>query len=151
MTTSALGAALVAYAGFSLIAQPLSVPARFEVLARAGRRRRDRSRDRLHGRVRHSGRAVSAGARPRQGRSLQALGLSFTVSTIALATGLASHGAWRLDNLALSSLAIVPSLAGMRAGQVVRSRVSPATFRRWFLIALVALGAEMTLRPLLAG
>jgi hypothetical protein len=39
----------------------------------------------------------------------------------------------------------------MGAGQIIRDRVSPATFRRWFLIALVALGAEMALRPPFAG
>ncbi len=147
MTTSAL----VAYAGFSLIAQPLSVPARFEswigpVVGGAT------------GLVTGCTGVFVIPAGPYlqalgldKDDLVQALGLSFTVSTIALATGLASHGAWRLDNLALSSLAIVPSLAGMRAGQVVRNRVSPATFRRWFLIALIALGAEMALRPLLAG
>ncbi len=82
---------------------------------------------------------------------VQALGLSFTVCTVALAAGLASRGAFRLDNLALSTLAIAPALVGMSAGQAIRKRVSPETFRRWFLIGLLLLGAEMALRPLLAG
>jgi uncharacterized membrane protein YfcA len=79
---------------------------------------------------------------------VQALGLSFTISTIALAIGLALRGAFHLDNLAMSALAIVPALAGMWAGQAIRNRVSPATFRRWFLIGLLLLGAEMLARPL---
>jgi uncharacterized protein len=32
------------------------------------------------------------------------------------------------------------SFAGMFIGQVVRSRMQPETFRRWFLIALILLG-----------
>jgi uncharacterized membrane protein YfcA len=77
---------------------------------------------------------------------VQALGLSFTVSTVALAAALAWHGAFRIDNLALSTLAVVPALAGMWAGQIIRNRVSPATFRRWFLICLLVLGAEMVMK-----
>jgi uncharacterized membrane protein YfcA len=71
------------------------------------------------------------------------------VSTVALAVGLAAHGAVHPANLALSSLAIVPALLGMGAGTAIRRRVSPITFRRWFLVALLALGLEMALRQLL--
>lgn len=80
---------------------------------------------------------------------VQALGLSFTVSTIALAAGLSARGAFALDNLALSGLAVLPALAGMWAGQIVRRKVSPASFRRWFLVCLLLLGCEMLARPLL--
>jgi uncharacterized membrane protein YfcA len=78
---------------------------------------------------------------------VQALGLSFTVSTIALAASLGIRGAFDNGNLALSVLAILPALAGMGAGQVLRGRIAPATFRRWFLICLLLLGAEMCLGP----
>ncbi len=80
---------------------------------------------------------------------IQALGLSFTISTIALAIGLAGGGAFHLGNIAASALAIVPSLLGMWAGTAIRGRISAATFRRWFLICLVLLGLELALRPLL--
>jgi uncharacterized membrane protein YfcA len=79
---------------------------------------------------------------------VQALGLSFTVSTIALAFGLASRGAFQIDRLSLSALAIFPALVGMWAGQYVRRAVSPAIFKRCFLIALALLGAEMMLRSI---
>lgn len=79
---------------------------------------------------------------------IQALGLSFTVSTLALAAGLMWRGAFACDNLLLSALAIMPALAGMWAGQLIRRVISPARFRRWFLIGLVLLGAELALRPL---
>lgn len=79
---------------------------------------------------------------------VQALGLSFTVSTIALAVGLASRGALQLDGVAISALAVAPALIGMWFGQGIRQSVSPATFKRWFLIALIILGSEMMLRGL---
>jgi len=66
-----------------------------------------------------------------------------------LAGALAWHGAFRIDNLAMSALAIIPALAGMWAGQIIRNRVSPATFRRWFLVCLLVLGAEMVIKALL--
>lgn len=77
---------------------------------------------------------------------VQALGMSFTTSTIALALGLASRQVWQVDQLALSVLAVVPALIGMGAGQILRRAVSAATFRRWFLIMLALLGGEMLLR-----
>lgn len=80
---------------------------------------------------------------------VQALGLSFTVSTIALAAGLLWHGAAPTGTLMTSVLAVVPALFGMAAGQSVRARISPQLFRRIFLLFLMALGLEMALRPLI--
>jgi uncharacterized membrane protein YfcA len=79
---------------------------------------------------------------------VQALGLSFTVSTIALTIGLGAHGVFQADRLWLSALAVLPALAGMWAGQRVRGRISPAAFRRGFLICLLLLGCEMASRSL---
>ena len=78
---------------------------------------------------------------------VQALGLSFTVSTFALAGGLFAHGAFRLDQLGLSLLAVLPALVGMWLGSIVRQKISPKAFRRCFLLFLVVLGLELTLRP----
>lgn len=77
---------------------------------------------------------------------VQALGLSFTVSTIALAIGLAMRGAFNVDGMALSGLAVVPALLGMWAGQYIRRAVTPTVFKRCFLAALALLGTEMILR-----
>ncbi|MBM6595618.1 sulfite exporter TauE/SafE family protein [Microvirga pudoricolor] len=82
---------------------------------------------------------------------IQALGLSFTVSTIALAAGLAWRGAFALDGLALSALAVAPALAGMWLGGILRGRVSPTTFRRWFLAGLLLLGVELFAKAVLRG
>nr|WP_245472324.1 sulfite exporter TauE/SafE family protein [Rhizobium jaguaris] len=79
---------------------------------------------------------------------VQALGLSFTISTIALAAGIGAQGALQLDQMTLSVLAVIPALAGMWAGRFIRDRISPLTFRRGFLALLFLLGAEMAVRPL---
>lgn len=78
---------------------------------------------------------------------VQALGLSFTVSTIALAAGLLAHGAFRLDQLGLSLLAVPPALVGMWLGSIVREKISQKTFRRCFLLFLIILGLDLVLRP----
>ncbi|CAM4189328.1 putative membrane transporter protein [Bordetella tumbae] len=78
---------------------------------------------------------------------VQALGLSFTVSTMALAAGLMVHGAFHLNQLGVSTLAIVPALIGMWAGQKVRARISPKRFKQCFLMFLAVLGFELASRP----
>jgi uncharacterized membrane protein YfcA len=78
---------------------------------------------------------------------VQALGLSFTVSTLALAAGLLLHDAFRIGQLGASSLAILPALAGMWLGQRIRARISLRAFRLCFLGLLLLLGLKLTLRP----
>lgn len=146
--TSLLGGTLALYAGYTLVARQLHVPSAWEgwlspliglvtglvtgatgvfvVPAVPYLQALDLERDDL----------------------VQALGLSFTISTIALAAALASRGAWQSDDLWPSMLAVVPALAGMWAGQAMRSRISPERFRRWFLVCLLLLGLEMLVRPL---
>lgn len=80
---------------------------------------------------------------------VQALGLSFTVSTVALALGLARGGAFEPTVAWGSLLALAPALAGMAAGQWLRQRIPPAAFRLCFFIGLLGLGLHLALRPLL--
>ncbi len=79
---------------------------------------------------------------------VQALGLSFTVSTVALAGGLALHGALPLAASGASLLALLPALAGMWLGGWLRLRVHPETFRLCFFIGLLVLGGELIWRGL---
>ena len=79
---------------------------------------------------------------------VQALGLSFTVSTLALAAGLAWHGALHMGATGTSLLALGPALAGMVLGGWLRARVKPETFRTGFFAGLVVLGGELLLRGL---
>lgn len=82
-------------------------------------------------------------------RLVQALGLSFTVSTVTLAVALSHAGELRPALIFPSAAALGAALAGMWLGQIVRSRVSSATFRLCFFLGLLALGAHLALRGLL--
>jgi uncharacterized membrane protein YfcA len=76
---------------------------------------------------------------------IQALGLSFTVSTIALALGLLRVDAWHAGSVWMSLLALIPALAGMQLGQMLRQRISAVTFRRVFFAGLLLLGLYLAL------
>ncbi|UQY43348.1 sulfite exporter TauE/SafE family protein [Mixta hanseatica] len=79
---------------------------------------------------------------------VQALGISFTSSTLALAAGLGWHGALPSVSLGISGLAVIPALIGLFAGQRLRRFISPPVFKRYFLICLLALGLEMVIRAI---
>jgi hypothetical protein len=80
---------------------------------------------------------------------VQALGMLFTVSTIALALVLVHGGILRPSVIGLSLVALVASLIGMVLGQMVRNRVKPETFRLIFFIVLLLLGAHLALHDFL--
>lgn len=81
---------------------------------------------------------------------IQALGLSFTVSTASLAIGLFRTGAFVSPTAQLSGsiMALVPALAGMFIGQALRQTMSVETFRKVFLGGLLVLGAYLMLEAL---
>jgi hypothetical protein len=80
---------------------------------------------------------------------VQALGLSFTVSTIALAAALAGDGQFQWPHAGASVLALAASIGGMLLGQAVRTRMQPKTFRLWFLVGLLLLGLHLVVRGLI--
>lgn len=78
---------------------------------------------------------------------VQALGLSFTVSTVALAVSLAFGGVLgHAPVLGASIAALAPALAGMWLGQRLRDRIPPARFRQVFFVGLLLLGADLARR-----
>ena len=77
---------------------------------------------------------------------VQALGLSFTVATLALAASLVGEGALQVSVAGASLLALAPALAGMMLGQWVRARVPPETFRICFFAASLLLGIHLMVR-----
>ncbi|VFR16370.1 membrane protein, putative [plant metagenome] len=81
---------------------------------------------------------------------IQAMGISFTVSTIALALGLYFNGRYPVSALGLSFVMLLPALVGMQLGTALRKRLSPAVFRKCFLISLILLGTHMIVYELLA-
>ena len=78
---------------------------------------------------------------------VQALGLAFTASTVALSASLALHGDFHLGDAQASALALLPAVAGMLAGQWLRGRISAALFRQCFFAGLFALGLHSALKP----
>lgn len=77
---------------------------------------------------------------------IQALGLSFTISTLALGLALGVIGSYPFDILILSIGAVLPALLGMFVGQRVRDRIDQATFRKGFFLAMIVVGGYMVLR-----
>src|SRR3981189_397928 len=71
---------------------------------------------------------------------VQALGVFFTVATVALAFNLTSAGLLDASTALPGVVAMACAFTGMFIGQAVRSRMRPEAFRRWFLIAMILLG-----------
>ncbi|KAF2409930.1 hypothetical protein SAMN04490179_1742 [Pseudomonas antarctica] len=74
---------------------------------------------------------------------VQALGLSFSVSTLALAAGLAWRGTLGGSEISASLLALLPALLGMWLGQALRQRISAVLFKRVFFIGMALLGGHL--------
>lgn len=143
-----LGAALAIYAAFGLFNVHFSVPPRAEVWAGL-----------LIG-VANGAISVATGIfalgapyiqalTMERDRMVQALGLSFSVSTVALAVALAHGGEMKASLVLPSIIALATALIGMMLGQLVRGLIRAETFRRCFFIGLLLLGAHLALRGLL--
>ncbi|MCP4072809.1 MAG: sulfite exporter TauE/SafE family protein [Hyphomicrobiales bacterium] len=72
---------------------------------------------------------------------IQAMGMLFTVSTLALAAALKSNDLLTVEQGILSAAALVPAVIGMALGQVIRKRLPERIFRKTFFVALLLLGA----------
>ncbi len=79
---------------------------------------------------------------------IQAMGILFTVSTVALALALQSNNFLTPQLAILSATAVLPSIGGMLFGQAIRMRLSEQVFRRAFFIALLALGLYIISRAI---
>ena len=74
---------------------------------------------------------------------VQALGLSFSVSTLALAAGLYWRGSLGGGELNGSLLALLPAMLRMGLGQWLRQRISGALFKSVFFIGMALLGMHL--------
>lgn len=77
---------------------------------------------------------------------IQALGLSFTISTLALAVNVGIEGGLQVSMASDTIVALGLACIGMWIGQVIRLRLSPPAFRRGFFTALLLLGLYLALR-----
>jgi uncharacterized membrane protein YfcA len=82
-------------------------------------------------------------------RMVQALGLSFTVSTITLALALGYQGQLQSSVAWPALVALGVALIGMWVGQIVRNKIKAETFRLCLFLGLLALGVHLALRGLL--
>ena len=72
---------------------------------------------------------------------IQAMGMLFTVSTLALAVALQRNDLLTFELGALSGAALLPAIVGMVVGQRIRKALSERLFRRVFFISLLVLAA----------
>jgi uncharacterized membrane protein YfcA len=79
---------------------------------------------------------------------IQAMGMLFSLSTLALALALGGNGLLTAELGALSSAAVLPALAGMIVGQRIRQILSEQMFRRVFFISLLMLGTYIVTRAI---
>ena len=71
---------------------------------------------------------------------VQALGVFFTVATLALSVNVSAAGLLNGTTAILGGIALACSFAGMLVGQNVRAKMPTEAFRRWFLIGMILLG-----------
>jgi uncharacterized protein len=71
---------------------------------------------------------------------IQAMGMLFLGSTVALGVSLQSHQLLTFELVTLSVIALPPALVGLVLGQAIRKRLSEQLFKRVFFISLELLG-----------
>ncbi len=71
---------------------------------------------------------------------VQALGVFFTIATLALSVNVSAAGLLNGTTATLGAIALACSFAGMFAGQTIRAKMPTEAFRRWFLIGMILLG-----------
>jgi uncharacterized membrane protein YfcA len=81
---------------------------------------------------------------------IQAMGISFTMSTIALAVGLSFNAGYTASDAWMSAFMLLPAFAGMSLGQRLRQQLPAEVFRKFFLGSLLALGTYMVIQGAVA-
>ena len=71
---------------------------------------------------------------------IQAMGMLFTLSTLALGVSLSGHELLSEKQMMVSALGLIPAICGMLIGQRIRSHLSEQLFRKAFFTALLLLG-----------
>jgi uncharacterized membrane protein YfcA len=141
LLTALLGALLVTYAAVNLGGMKLTIPTRYEPWAGP-----------LIGSANGvltgmTGSFVVPGVMFLQAIGLsrdvliQAMGMLFTASTLALAAALQQSNLLTAAHGIVSGAAVLPAIVGMIVGQRVRTSLSEQRFRKVFFIALLVLGA----------
>ena len=80
---------------------------------------------------------------------VQALGLSFSVVSLSVAISMKSNHLLSLEQFILSTVAVVPAMAGMAAGTRIRHRLSERGFKKFFYSSMLVLGGYLIIRSIL--
>ncbi len=80
---------------------------------------------------------------------IQAMGMLFTASTLALAVALQGNDLLTIELGALSAAALLPAVIGMVLGRWIRQRLSEQLFRRVFFVSLLMVGAYIIANAIL--
>jgi len=71
---------------------------------------------------------------------IQAMGMLFTISTLALAVSLQANNLLTIELGQMSVAALIPAIIGMAFGQRIRNKLSEKLFRQIFFVSLLLLG-----------
>lgn len=80
---------------------------------------------------------------------VQAMGILFSVSTLALGASFSGHSLLPKDLGLLSTAALAPAIIGMIGGQWVRHRIPEPVFRKVIFWSLLVLGAYLLIKSFL--
>ncbi len=141
-----LGILLVCYAGFSLGGIRISIPSRHEVWAGPVFGAANGILTGMTGSFLVPGVLFLQAIGLSQAMLIQAMGMLFTASTLALALALKSNHLLTADLGVASLVALLPALLGVILGRKIRQKLSEARFRQVFFTAILALGAYILLR-----
>jgi uncharacterized membrane protein YfcA len=81
---------------------------------------------------------------------VQAMGMLFTLSTLALALALRNHDLLNGQQIGYSAAALLPAIIGMHLGQRIRRATSEPLFRQVFFLSLLLLGAYIIVSAIAA-
>lgn len=79
---------------------------------------------------------------------VQAMGILFTLSTLALAVALQENGLLTIELGKISAVAIIPAMLGMIFGQRIRQKLSEQLFKRVFFVSLLVFGGYIMISAL---
>lgn len=150
LLTGLLGALLVTYAVVNLGGVRLAIPARHEVWAGPVIGTANGVLTGMTGSFVVPGvMFLQAIGLPRD-MLIQAMGMLFTASTLALGVALQQSNFLDLGQALLSAGAVLPAIAGMVGGQALRARLSEQRFRTVFFVSLLVLGGYIIANALRA-
>jgi uncharacterized membrane protein YfcA len=79
---------------------------------------------------------------------IQAMGMLFALSTLALAIALQRNALLTTEHWVLSATALLPAILGMVLGRRIRQAIPEQLFRKMFFIALLFLGTYIIFNAL---